>query len=255
MLDKPIEQSYVHVYMDRITQTKKGFYVFLLQLFGACVLLAFAGLLFDSRFLFLIQLICFLSLGGLYTVVVHKKLSVIEKKEAFPYALFLSFAILIFLTVASFVFNGIAFFDVVAFASAFLLPSVVAESWRLYQAIPEADHAAWYYTSEIPAQPIFVYLDKKPIRLKLVMNHVRSFEVPTMTPTSLNLGTAFYYIAKDLDNSGERLQFFLTEEKQPYGWVFYIKKLGFWKRYLNPEDTLEENNIKANTVIVAKRLD
>ena len=73
-------------------------------------------------------------------------------------------------------------------------------------------------------------------------------------PLGVELSTAFYYtVTEEYDKLNANANF-VNEEGKPYEWVFYKTQWFFWKRYLDPKNTLYENGIKPNTLITAERL-
>jgi hypothetical protein len=248
-----VDQPYMHEYAEKLMQRKKEFYTFLLLLFLTGVFAGSCHLLYTARYLILVQLATFLFLGGVYLYVIYKKQTVIEKKEGLAYALLIGAGIFTTLSLLSFFTAGFSVGHTLAFTCAFLVLPTMAETWRLFRTLPEKEKQTWFYSSDIPEKPIFIYLDKKPVRMKLVMDQAKPIVIPSMAPTSLQLGMAFYYIAREY-NTGMPERYFVDEEGKPFGWVFYKERFRLWKQYLNPEETLLENDIKANTVIVAERL-
>ncbi|GAA4728884.1 TssN family type VI secretion system protein [Flavisolibacter ginsenosidimutans] len=251
--EQAVEQPYADGTEEETVQTAKGNLFLPLLLFVAGLALGCAPLFYKSGSLALLQLIGFLLLGFVYAIAVQWRRS-FAKGEAFRTALFFAFALLVITGLACYLTKTLNVADLFAFAGAFLLPCTVAEAWRLFRLLAVAPKPVWQYDSAIPEEAPFAYLEKKPLRIVVLNGDEIPEEYSVAVPLSLPLGLAFFYAVKQ-DRSREEWQpYFLDEDGRSYSWQFYTKKPGFWKTYLQPGETISENNISARSEIVAERL-
>lgn len=232
---------------------KRGGLLLLTFLFGLGLAAGCAPVFFKSHLVGLLQLSAFLVLGVLYALLVQTLFSATQGGEAFSGAVFFALALFIAVGLFSYLAGALQALQLLYFFSAFLLPVAVAEAARLYTVLAITPKAVWQYAAVIPEEAPFVYLENKPLRMR-VSAADKTEEYTSLAPLSLPLGLAFFYAIKDARSRAEWLPYFLNDEGRPYAWVFYNRRFGFWKSYFNPEETLAENRIKAKTVIVAERL-
>jgi|GEM_PF-6472523 len=139
---------------------------------------------------------------------------------------------------------------VVAAVSAFLVPFFIFESWLRFVSIPAVHPSLWYYRPDLPPAPKVVYLENTPIKIKVITAGKASKKISVSTPVQIQLGLAFYYAA--LGHAAGKEFSFLDEDGQPYGWAFYIERFGFWRKNLDPDETLYDNGVKPKSVIIAE---
>ena len=147
--------------------------------------------------------------------------------------------------------------DILSLTAAFFLPSMIIEAWRLFHSISSRDKPVWSYSEEIPPEPLFVYLENKPLHVKLHIGDDHPLVISSVAPRTLPVGLAIFYILKkEVEaNSVDWHPLFINENGSPYKWLFYTQTYGFVKTYLNPEETLSENNIRSHALIIAKRIE
>lgn len=248
-----IEQPYIGEMEQKITVNKKGFLLFIAVLYVVAILIGCAALLYNQPFTERIQLSGLLLLGFIYVLGMQKKFAAPESKELFSKAIYFSLALFLALSTIYFFKGAWKLFEILPLCCAFLLPATVTESWRMFSAISGDQKKPWYYANDIPPEPIFVYLENISVRLRLMIDNETVSELKSTAPTSLKLGTAFYYIVKAQNPAGQENSLFLDQKETPYGWLFYTRK-NLSKVYLKPDETILENKIKPNTVIFAERI-
>ena len=248
------EQPYIKGLEEKMVQSKKGVIVFGALIFGSCLLAGCAHFFFHYRYMPLIQLSSILLLGCFYCASMQKKLT---GKETFSHALFLAVALFVSLSGFYFLKNSFQFIDILSLAAAFLLPNMIMEAWRLFHSISSRDKPVWSYSEEIPPEPLFVYLENKPLHVKLYIGDNHPLMISSVAPRTLPVGQAIFYILKkEVEaNSVDWHPLFIDENGNPYKWLFYTQTYGFVKTYLNPEETLFENNIRSHALIIAKRIE
>jgi hypothetical protein len=249
------QQPFVNELKEKVIQTKKEIFGFVSLLFVACILVSCAHFFSESRFIVTMQLCCFLLLGLAYATIVQKKLAIIDAKEAFTSSLSLAVSILFTLGIFYFFTGSLQLVKIISFSCTFLLPCIIIEAWRSYNKIPTLYKHLWFYSKEIPPEPIFVYVDNKPLRFKVIKEACRPKMVSCMAPVSLKLGMVFYYSLKEGNEFKKTTSLFMNATGEPYGWAFYISKYGLFKKWLQPGDTLSESKVRSNTMIVAKRIE
>lgn len=77
-------------------------------------------------------------------------------------------------------------------------------------------------------------------------------------PGKMVVGDFFYFFLESNENKSPDSEIdYINKYNQSYGWLFYVKSrwnIIFGKKYLDPELTVAENNIKENSVIVCERV-
>ena len=247
--------TYTHQLEDKMGYNKRGIVFFIALIFAITFLAGCAHFFYRSRFTPVVQLVSFLIFGCLYVAFMWKNF--VLKKDSLPIALFLTAALFVSLGIFYFMKGSFRFVDILSLTSAFLLPSVVIEAWRSFTTGLTADRPVWSYSKDIPESPVFVYLENKPVRVKLLIESLEPVTISASMPLPLKLGLAvFYIIKKDIEeNAGQWSRFFIRENGEPYKWLFYTDTGGIMKTYLHPDETVSDNKIRSHTLIIAKRLD
>jgi hypothetical protein len=140
--------------------------------------------------------------------------------------------------------------------SAFLLPYVIAEAWENFYSIPEREYKVWH-NPETMDQFTVKQTRHLPVRLKVRRRYADLHEelFPLTAPARWKVGRFFYHFIQDEESKGAPAFEKEDETRKPYGWQFYSADYGgFVRRFLDPQRTLEENNVRENTVIVARRV-
>jgi hypothetical protein len=248
------EQTYIEDLDRKTVQSKKSILFFTVIIFAACLLAGCVHFFYQVHYLQVVQLGGVLLLGIAYAAFMQKKS--VEEREIFSTALFLAAGLFISLSIFYFFKGRFQFLEILLLSSAFLLPSVIMEAWRTYNFILSKHKPSWVYSKDMPDEPLFVYLENKPVRVKMLIDDHAPVVISSVAPLSLKLGMAMFYIIKKevQDSGGKWRAVFLGEDEQSHKWIFYTRNF-FKKTYFNPEDTLFENKIRSNTLIIAKRLD
>jgi hypothetical protein len=75
-------------------------------------------------------------------------------------------------------------------------------------------------------------------------------------PLAMQMGRLFYYFINDYNerHPGTPIEI-ASEENKPYGWVYHFKRRWSLKtKYLDPDATISENQVRENSVIVCRRV-
>jgi hypothetical protein len=145
----------------------------------------------------------------------------------------------------------------------FLVPFLVVKCFDFMVMIPEEVYPMWYFPAgevdlEIPED---VMDDESIIVVEFQMARALAedselIKSRSKMPLKLEFGRFFPVFLDQYNdrNAGTQIEFF-DENKQPYGWNFYIKPKWYQApRYINPEITIRENGVKENDIIVAERV-
>jgi hypothetical protein len=243
-------------FRDKLVQNKKNVTAFSALLIIACLALGSTVFFMNSRLATLVQVIGFLALGYVHTSNMQGNLAVLEPAEKLVYSLLLAASVFIFLSIFYLITTTYAVLVVLVGSSAFLLLYVLGEMWRLYNHVSKSNVNPWYYTGDISSQQATVFLNSIPIRVKIQIDQQGRVEYPVAfrAPVKMKLGTIFYHIIKEQNESGKTPVDFTDLNNKPFGWVFFTQSFAGWNKPLDPEATLIESQIGPNAVIVARRL-
>jgi MFS family permease len=250
--EQTVERSYAGSAEEEAMRPARSRTLLPVLLFIAGMGVGCAGLFYKNNSVELWQLTAFLVLGLVYATSVQPRS--LSSGATFRTAFFFALAFMVITALASYFVKTPAFGMAFLFAGAFLLPCTVAESWRLFRLVVVGPKPVWRYAKETPDEAPFVYLEKKPFRILVFSGDEIPEEYDAVVPSSLPLGLAFFYTVKHERSPEEWRPYFLDKDGRPYAWQFYEKKTGFWKSYLQPNETVSENNIGTRSVIVAERL-
>lgn len=141
----------------------------------------------------------------------------------------------------------------------FLLPSLYQKLYRKYMAIPLEIYKVWKYSNSYDLSPF----DKMDYDKLLVME-VEVFKkvndyVPTKikvkAPDGMAFGIWFQKFITDYNMKFPKQTIEMGDEKDQYGWIFYVKRSFFHKRrYIDFEQTIAQNRVKEKYTIVTKRV-
>jgi hypothetical protein len=142
----------------------------------------------------------------------------------------------------------------------FLLPSLIYYAFEALNEIPRKEFKKWYY-------PIGQAIDD-PSDRELEGPFVISFEFEkkfddinvtsfrAKAPRYMKFGRLFYFFINDYNSRHPESKIeYVYDKSKPYGWVFYIKPTWYGSvHFINSEETIAENKIEENSVIVCKRI-
>jgi hypothetical protein len=142
----------------------------------------------------------------------------------------------------------------------FYIPIFVFHTYKAYYSIPQRDYKKWYY-------PFGQTIDD-PTDRELESPFVISFEfekkfddaeVTTFrakAPKYMKFGRLFYFFINDYNSRHPESKIeYIYDKSKSYGWIFF-KKPNWYETlsYINPDDTIADNRIEENTVIICKRI-
>lgn len=140
----------------------------------------------------------------------------------------------------------------------FLLPYTIYQTWLYYKNILGVNiRKVWYLpalSSQVPTATVF--LNSIRIKIKIAPTQGAAERIyETTVPGRLSLGNMFSHFVYDVEkNAGESFEL-KDEENHMYGWQFMTTSFfGINRRAVDAELSLNENKIKSNTVIFARRV-
>ena len=139
--------------------------------------------------------------------------------------------------------------------AAFLLPSVLNSSYNMFQEIPDIQLQPWYKRDNLIDNKSFVFLSTIRVHIKLqtsVLNNTYTI-FSCAVPGHFELGKIFHYflIQQQINHVLIETQ---DDDKEPFGWHFYLEKKWYPLAALDPEKNLLDNHVKRNATIIAKRI-
>lgn len=145
----------------------------------------------------------------------------------------------------------------------FLVPFLIAKCFDFMLMIPDEVYPLWYFPSgEVDLDiPEDVMDDESIIVVEFQMAKAKDIDSDIIKsrsklPLKLELSRFFPIFLDQYNdrNPGTQIQF-MDENKQPYGWNFYIKPKWYQSAiYINPNITIRENGVKENDIIIAERV-
>ena len=142
----------------------------------------------------------------------------------------------------------------------FFVPFFIVQALHRYLLIPAPIFRKWYYPV---GKEINDPLDSELVSLLVIsftfykkMNDTEITTFRAKAPAHMVFGRLFYYFINDYNERHKEGPIeFLDSGSLPSGWVFHHKPnwLGL-KRYIDPDQTITDNNIKENSVIICHRI-
>ena len=143
---------------------------------------------------------------------------------------------------------------------AFMVALWVNRTFDLALNIPPYDYKKWFF----PAKPIVLDFDTIDTSNIAIITYVFSKKhndpeisnFQTKAPYELKLGDLFYGFLQEWNHRNPQSTIeYVDDAKLPFGWLFYIKEAWYKpKRYLDPDKTIKDNNIKVNQIIITQRI-
>ncbi len=136
----------------------------------------------------------------------------------------------------------------------FLLPFVIYQTWLFYDSLlPGSLDKLWYLpeqTSQAPKATVF--LNSVHLKIKMAPAYGATEKVyDTTVPGRISLGTMFTNFVHEENDTDERK--FEDISNQSFGWNFFVPSF-MGTRKLDADLSLDQNNIKSDTLIIARRV-
>lgn len=210
----------------------------------------------DHTTIKLIQAFAFLLLGYGFSVVAAARLSHLGNTGQWLYVLLLTALIAGAVAAGYFVYSRLHWPAVVLSAGSFLLPFAVGKTREAFNEVSGQLPAPWFYSPGLTSRPAVVSLHSTPIRMKVGprADEARTDLISFSAPGRMRIGDILFHIVSEQNNTDHTIEW-ADGEGNPYGWVFYKSYLGgLFKKYLQPEGSLIDNNVGRNAVVVAERV-
>ncbi len=142
----------------------------------------------------------------------------------------------------------------------FFIPFFFIKSLYRFMSIPKRNLKNWLYplneTIPPPTDPEMA----NPVIISFEFQKRNSDPEKTVfrakAPLAMQMGRLFYYFINDYNerHPGTPIEI-ASEENKPYGWVYHFKRKWSLKtKYLDPDATISENQVRENSVIVCRRV-
>lgn len=215
-----------------------------------------------SIFAGVLQWAVFVILGVLHVYHFRRRLEFLQKEQLLFSSLGwavtggLALEIFLLLTVLYWVTPGDRFELAGVSCTGFLLPFMVLGAWESFCGIPESEYRIWFNPEKMD-QFALTQTWQLPVRLKVRRKYfdLREELFPLTVPARWKLGRFFHHFILDEERNGAKTFEKEDDAKNPYGWQFYCADFGgVVRKYLDPQRTLEENRVRKNSIIVARRV-
>jgi hypothetical protein len=151
-------------------------------------------------------------------------------------------------------------YTLLAFGTYFILPVFIYHAFKAYYSIPKKEYKKWYY-------PVGQAIDDPSDReleapFVITFEFEKKFDDPNVTsfrakaPRYMKFGRLFYFFINDYNSRHQESKIeYIYDKSKSFGWIFYIKSNWYDSyTYINPEETIAENKIEENSVIICKRI-
>jgi hypothetical protein len=143
----------------------------------------------------------------------------------------------------------------------FMVPLFFRLAFHRLYSIPPKILKNWFYQSDKAMEDPTDSELESPVIVSFVFLKNRENQEMTIfrakAPKAMKFGRLFYYFINDYNdrNPGEAIEV-VNNENNPFGWIFYHKqKLPLIRHYLDPDETVHENRIRENSIIVCRRVE
>ncbi len=249
---------------NKLLSNKKAIFYFLIS--GVVLALPAFLSFFDYWFMpyiYVCLLILYLILGSLNLKILDKVTGGIKEKPYYVEFLCIFVLMLVGCGLFSLVFNLCNELKYGLWACTclfpFLLPSLFMKTYETYINIPLEVYKIWSYnkeTDELKSE----YLDPEKIivvELELFkqVSDTEPLNIKAKASDNIPFGIWFKVLIDDYNKKSPQSPIIYSDYNDSYGWIFYVNSsiLGR-KKYIDPDLSFVENNIKEKKVIIAKRV-
>ena len=225
-----------------------------MAIFGG-ILLAGISFFLDQNLVKYIQVAGFLLLGYMYLHVLEALASELTTTERMYFTLAVTAGVLLLLGVVCFFRNEYRLLSAVAASAAFVLPYTIQQVWLTFSSLQTGERKTWQFTQELPMQKSTTFLNSIPVRFKVQVVHPKGQEhlLSFRAPVRMKLALIFYHMVQEQNNAGGEVISFIDAAQKPFRWEFVTSGIS-GARYLDPEESLLENGIQQNAVVVVRQL-
>ncbi len=249
---------------ELLSDKKAVFYVLLssllFSLFGLC---GFFGINF-MPYVFVFLQFLFLLLGWLDYKLLHYFIKTLKTKSPFFTLLIMFLQLVLAWALFSILFNVTNELQYGFWAATSLFPLLFIPlfiiMYQSYLQIPAEIFKMKVYktaeTFELPHTEIDVEsLSVYEIEIPKKVDDEEPIRIKAKAVNSFVFGTWFGMIVTDYNNKKVDNQIEINDKEESYGWIFYTEKtLMKSRRYLDPDISFEENKLKGDELIIAKRV-
>lgn len=227
----------------------------------AAALIAFAlsvctNLFWSHAAFALVQPLAFLAVGVLHINGLEKNFRNLSHLQKWVYAIMIAVTIFLLFGLSSYWKLHLSLLSMVTGPLAFLLPAVVAETFRNYIQLTLGQGSVWQPTREAFITYPDVYMKGIPVLFHVLTEPARSDNVSTTFRVlpEMKLGEAFCNMTQKQANKGTGAVSLFDDEKKLYHWTFFTRNTLGLSRVLDPNLSLVENNLGKKSVVFAQRL-
>ncbi len=209
-----------------------------------------AQLFFLKSYVPLLQLVAVIVLGGLFA----RLGAAVFPTRYVLYALLVSLSLTLLPTALAFLQEEAFLVNAAWLAVGFILPSVLVQAWRSNQHIPEFYKTVWAWSDEEPETKAANFLESDRLKLRVIVPGKRTCTVSTIAPLSFTLGKVFVQaLAAGKGQANWKAE--VTDARgESYDWLFYQRHWGFYKTWMDGEESLWQNRVTVKKPIFVKRV-
>jgi len=145
-------------------------------------------------------------------------------------------------------------------ASFFFVPLFIYYSFLAFYDVPSKEFKKWYYpfgkavedpTDKELESPVVISFE---FEKKFDDNELTTFRAKA--PKYMKFGRLFYFFIDDYNNRHPEGKIeYIYDKSKPYGWIFYLKPTWYESQtFIDPDETIADNKIEENSVIICKRI-
>lgn len=249
--------------------TKKKVFIYVivtLVSFSLVALLGYGELMSDPNVQLIVFQIFFFGLGVLHSWGLYAYMDWDDPESFLPDIIFSLFVWLVgmipfYLIYASI--TGLPSYQYYMLGASlfFIIPIFFKKTFWAAISIPRPEIEPWFYPVHTKVPDPEAHELENPFVITFVLFKKEGDADPisfrAKAPEAMKMGRLFYYFMEDYNDQHVESRLAYTDKLgHPYGWVFYFQPkwyLLFSKLYINPDKTIQENNIQEDTVIVCKR--
>lgn len=204
----------------------------------------------------LLQPLVFLTVGILHNIGLEKNSRTLTGVQKWIYTTAIAVSIFLLFGLSSLWKLHLSLLEMFAGTAAFLLPSVVAETFRNYIQLTLGQGGAWQPTREAFITYPDVYMKGIPVLFHVLTEPARSDNVSTTFRVlpEMKLGEAFCNMTQKQAKKENGTVALFDNENKLYHWAFFTRNTFGLSRVLDPNLSLVENNLGKKSVVFAQRL-
>lgn len=241
----------------KISQQKGAVATSIAAVMLAYALCAFAWLFFDSSLMVLLMMpVLFIIVGALHVFLVGRHLGMLTIAEQWVYTLFVAATVLLLSSSSSLWELQLPLNSLFVAPSAFLLPFVLSQMWRLYVRISYGGAKTWQPELDSDTEYPDIYIKGIQVRFRVIPAHpeIPRFSVRFQASNKMVLGEVFIDMLQKQIKKGLPSEILFPPGRQKDEWVFYTRDKLLWKRTLDPDQSIRRNRLKEKKVIYARRV-